>query len=117
MAAGICFRHPDQRHAFLPWNRAALAGRTLPGFEQAAEMALQAMSLFPDLPVVNWDLIVTASGPVFLEGNTCGDWILTNLSSLAGLETEPLVPLLQLWADGRDAGAPGAALRRPNGIG
>ena len=66
-------------------------------FDRAVEMVVRAMTLVPGLPLVSWDLIVTGSGPVILEGNTCGDWILTNLSVVQGMETIPLVPLLRRW--------------------
>jgi hypothetical protein len=97
MGSGIWFLRPSERYPRLPWNGALLAGRRLPCLDQALEMALRAMGLVPDLPLVNWDLIVTRSGPVILEGNTCGDWILTNLSAVQGMETIPLAPLLRRW--------------------
>jgi Sugar-transfer associated ATP-grasp len=98
MALGIWFRYPGQFYRHLPWNGAPLADRAVPELGHAVEMALQAMSLFPGLPLVNWDLIITASGPVILEGNTAGDWILTNFSSVQGIETQPLAPLLRRWS-------------------
>jgi hypothetical protein len=95
---GIWFLQPGERYSRLPWNQAPLADRPMPGLDCAVEMALRAMALFPGLPLVNWDLIVTHSGPVILEGNTGGDWTLTNLSTLQGLDTIPLVPLLRRWS-------------------
>jgi hypothetical protein len=94
---GIWFLHPGERYSRLPWNQAPLADRPMPGLRCGVEMVLRAMALFPGLPLVNWDLIVTHSGPVILEGNTCGDWMLTNLSTVHGLQTVPLVPLLRRW--------------------
>lgn len=98
MKSGIWFAHPEVRYDRLPWNRAPLFDRPLPGFQTSVEIVLRAMELFPGLPLVNWDLILTPAGPVILEGNTGGDWILTNLSTLQGIETVPLAPLLQRWA-------------------
>ena len=98
MGAGIWFLHPGIDYVALPWNKAPLAGGPVPDFLRAAEMALQAMVLLPGLPLVNWDLMLTPEGPVILEGNTCGDWILTNLSALQELDTPRLEPLLRRWA-------------------
>ena len=56
-------------------------------------MALHAMELVPDLPLVAWDIIPAAEGPVILEGNTGGDWILTCL----GAGDTDLVGLLHEW--------------------
>jgi hypothetical protein len=103
---GIWFLHPGERYLHLPWNRAPLAERPLPGFDCAVKIVLRAMALFPGLPLVNWDVIVTRSGPVILEGNTAGNWILTNLSTLQGLETVPLAPLLRRWITAPASRAP-----------
>jgi hypothetical protein len=75
----------------------------MPRLSDAIEMVVRAMALFPQLPLVNWDLIVTETGPVILEGNTCGDWILTNLSCALGWDRVPLEPLLCRWAWAADA--------------
>jgi hypothetical protein len=98
MERGLWFLNPGERYCELPWNQAPLVSRRLPDFERAAEITLRATALFPSLAIVNWDLIVTPSGPVVLEGNTCGDWILTNLPCALGLETVPLTPLLDRWS-------------------
>jgi len=103
MARGLHFFAPGERYERLPWNGAALTGRVPPGFDRAAEMALQATALFPGLALINWDVILTPGGPVILEGNSCGNWILTRLASIEGLETQPLAPLLQVWAETHEA--------------
>jgi hypothetical protein len=97
MKPGIWFLHPGTRYRSLPWNEAPLAARSLPGFDRAVRVVLDAMALFRGLPLVNWDVIVTSMGPVILEGNTSGDWILTNLSMVDGMNTAPLAPLLARW--------------------
>ncbi|HLO78509.1 MAG TPA: sugar-transfer associated ATP-grasp domain-containing protein [Magnetospirillum sp.] len=98
LTAGVILGEPARRHARLPWNGAPLAGRLLPGFAAASELALQAMTLLPGLPLATWDIIPTADGPVFLEGNSAGNWLLTNLAQACGLAPPPLPPLLRLWA-------------------
>jgi hypothetical protein len=113
MAKGIWFLHPNKRYARLPWNGAAIEGRVMPDFRRAADQVLRAMALVPGLALVNWDIIITESGPVILEGNTCGDWILTNLSMVSGTPTAPLTPILRLW----DGFSPAAVARtRDNAI-
>lgn len=97
MVRGIWFMHPGDRYERLPWNQAMLAGRAVPGWACAAQMAVDAMTLLPDLAIVNWDMIVTNDGPVMLEGNSGGNWILTQLSAVAGIETVALEPLLHRW--------------------
>jgi hypothetical protein len=97
MAHGIWFLRPQERFSMLPWNKSPLLGREMPHFEKAIEIVLSATSLIGRLAIVNWDLIVTPDGAVILEGNTCGDWILTNLSAAENLPTDPLAPLLSRW--------------------
>ncbi|MGE5477119.1 MAG: sugar-transfer associated ATP-grasp domain-containing protein [Bacteroidales bacterium] len=97
LTAGVILAEPARRHAHLPWNGAPLAGRALPGFAAAAELALRAMTLLPGLPLATWDVILTADGPVFLEGNSAGNWVLTNLPEACGLALPPLPPVLRKW--------------------
>ena len=98
MGTGHWFANPRERYSRLPWNQAPLAGRAVPDFEQAVSMVLRAMALLPGLALVNWDLILTSTGPVILEGNTGGNWILTRLAAVQGLENASLGPLLWRWA-------------------
>lgn len=93
LGPGLSFREAGRRFERLPWNEAPLAGRPLDAWPAVAAMALRAMELVPDLPLVAWDIIPSAEGPVILEGNTGGNWILTCL----GAGTRDLVGLLQEW--------------------
>jgi len=97
LVRGIWFLHAGERFASLPWNGAPIADRLLPGFARAAAMAIEAMALFPGLPLVSWDVILSADGPVILEGNSRGDWILTNLGAIDRSERS-LPALLRSWA-------------------
>jgi hypothetical protein len=93
LGPGLSFRESGRRFERLPWNDAPLAGRSLEAWPAAAAIALRAMELVPDLPLVAWDIIPAAEGPVILEGNSGGDWILTCL----GAGATDLVGLLQEW--------------------
>ncbi|WP_290978487.1 sugar-transfer associated ATP-grasp domain-containing protein [Ferrovibrio sp.] len=97
MAAGLVLGEPENRIFKLGWNAAPLAGRTLPGFGDAVAIALRAMAALPPLALVHWDIIPTANGPVLLEGNSSGSWILACLPGLYGLDAGPLPPLLVHW--------------------
>ena len=57
-------RHPDSGVIF--------AGRPVPFYRESVELALRAHRLFPALATVAWDIAVTPSGPLLLEGNH--DW-------------------------------------------
>lgn len=111
MCSGVWFLRPDERFNHLPWNAAPLADRTLPMLGQAVSAALQAMAIVPGLPLVNWDIILSPEGPVVLEGNTAGNWILTNLAPAQGVPAAPLIPLLSLWANEIQSPARGLAKR------
>lgn len=76
-----------------PW----LAGRPVPGFSDAVAAALRAMAAVPPLSLVHWDVILTPSGPVMLEGNSAGNWILASLPGVYGLDAGPLTPTLAQW--------------------
>jgi hypothetical protein len=99
MSVAVWFAEPAKRYSSLPWNGAAILGRRLPGVPCAIRLALSAMSLFPGLAVISWDLILTAKGPVVLEGNSCGEWILLNFDLIVGKRLEAAGKLLRLWCE------------------
>lgn len=92
---GLWFAEPGRRFTRAKWNSAPLAGRRMPAFAEAVAAVRRAMELVPGVALVTWDVIVTARGPVILEGNTGGDWILTSL----GADPGPLLDLLERWSD------------------
>lgn len=61
LRGGTVARHPD--------TGIALDGYEIPHFARAAELAVQLHRDLPGLHTVGWDLAITESGPVFLEGN------------------------------------------------
>lgn len=97
LAFGLSLASPHERLERLDWNGALLAGRRMPGFEAATTMALHVMAALPALPLVHWDIILTATGPVLLEGNSVGNWVMANLAGAFGLDAGPLAPLLACW--------------------
>lgn len=106
LSGGLLFARARERLDTLPWNGAKLAGCKVPAFAEAVAAVLTAMDAIPPLPLVNWDMIPTDSGPVLLEGNTGGNWILTNLPAVYGLTRAPLVPLLARWLEVSSAHRP-----------
>lgn len=94
MGPGLWFLNPTERYLRLPWNGAHINGRGLPAFQRSVDIVLHAMAILPNFPLVNWDLILSPEGPVILEGNTGGNWILTNLAAVHGMSAAPLTPLL-----------------------
>ncbi|MGC6328483.1 sugar-transfer associated ATP-grasp domain-containing protein [Rhizorhabdus sp. FW153] len=97
MMRGIRLSRPNDRLDRLPWNGAALKGRVLPDFGIALAAALRAMDALPPLPLVHWDFIPTASGPVLLEGNSSGNWIIATLPQLEGPVACDLADILAQW--------------------
>lgn len=97
LAAGMSLAAPGDRLERLIWNGAPLNGRAVPGFAAAVALSLRAMAALPPLPLVNWDVVPTATGPVLLEGNSAGNWTITSLPGVYGLDSGPLAPLLVRW--------------------
>jgi hypothetical protein len=61
----------------------AIAGEVLPGWDAARDQSLRLMGAIPFINYVGWDVIVTDSGPVFLEGNNyTGVRLLQSVSGL-----------------------------------
>lgn len=97
MLRGLALSRPNERIERLPWNASVLTGRRLPDFDRAVEAALTAMNALSPLPLVHWDVILTESGPVFLEGNSSGNWIIASLPGLEGQGACDLADLLACW--------------------
>ncbi|KQX22677.1 MULTISPECIES: sugar-transfer associated ATP-grasp domain-containing protein [unclassified Sphingomonas] len=100
-AAGLSLAEPRRRIERLEQG-ARLAGRIVPDFDEAVAMALRAMTGLPPLSLIHWDIILTPRGPVLLEGNAAGNWIVASLPGIFGLESGALVPTLAQWACARD---------------
>lgn len=94
---GVILGRGEQRLTHAPWNGAALAGRRLAGFDTARAMVLRAAEMLPALPLVSWDLILTAEGPVILEGNSGGNWLLTTLPRTEFPENDIIEDILLRW--------------------
>lgn len=94
---GVVLGQAERQLEHAPWNGATLAGRRLAGFDAARTAALRAMDLLPGLPLVSWDLIPTADGPVILEGNSGGNWILTTLPRIQFPQIEKTEEILPSW--------------------
>jgi|LSQX01.2.fsa_nt_gb hypothetical protein len=60
-------------HARHPESGAAIAGVMVPDWEQIVEGVLHALKCIPLLPYVGWDIVVTNSGFMILEGNSNTD--------------------------------------------
>jgi len=97
LSAGLCLAEPGERVETLSWNGAPVAGRRLDSFGEAVAMTLRATAALPPLPLVHWDMILTSTGPVMLEGNSSGNWIMANLPGVYGLAACALPPLLACW--------------------
>lgn len=97
MVQGLLLARPRDRLSVLPWHAAALENRKVPDFDEAVCAALSAMTALPDLPVVHWDVILSSEGPVMLEGNVSGNWILASLPGREGLAVCNLAHVLSAW--------------------
>lgn len=54
-------RHPD--------TGAEIEGRVVPQWQDCLHAAQRAHACFPDVTFIGWDVVVTPSGPIVLEGN------------------------------------------------
>ena len=53
-----------------PMTGTPIIGFTIPYFEEAKQMCLEAMRKVPQVRFVAWDVAITADGPRFIEGNS-----------------------------------------------
>lgn len=62
--------HASSLHARHPETGEAVAGVTVPHWNEAKAMSLKLARLFPGLYHVGWDICITAQGPRLIEGNS-----------------------------------------------
>lgn len=53
-----------------PMTGTPIIGFTIPFFEEAKQICLEAMRVVPQVRFVAWDVAITAQGPRFIEGNS-----------------------------------------------
>ncbi|MBU1325923.1 MAG: lasso peptide biosynthesis B2 protein [Alphaproteobacteria bacterium] len=119
LLGGVILSSPDDLLEAREPGGPRIAGRAVPRFAEAVGLALTATAAVPTLPVVHWDIMLTARGPVVLEGNGAGNWILATLPGRYGLERESLAATLarsaaQGW-QGADASRPTPVPRTGSG--
>ena len=70
-------RHPD--------TDAPMKGLTLPDWDRVKELSLSAAMTLPQLRLQAWDLALCRDGPVILEVNVGGDFILPQIATGTGI--------------------------------
>lgn len=53
-----------------PMTGTSIIGFTIPYWEEAKKMCLEAMKKVPQMRFIAWDVAITENGPVFIEGNS-----------------------------------------------
>lgn len=67
---GAGYDEAGNRYDVHPDTGEQLTGRTMPCFQEAYDLALEASRAFGFMGTLGWDIGVTADGPVIIEGNT-----------------------------------------------
>lgn len=98
LVRGHDLRQPQRLIECLPWQTRPFAGQLLPGWAQTVDATLAASEALPGLPLINWDVIITADGAQILEGNSQGNWFLTCLPEAQGLAAACAADILLAWA-------------------
>jgi hypothetical protein len=62
-------KRPCVIHHTHPATGARIAGARLPCWQETVEMVAKAAGLFPDRIMIGFDVAITDSGPVIIEGN------------------------------------------------
>lgn len=84
---------------FHPVTGARIAGAMLPEWPEVKALALRAHNVFNDRFVIGWDIAVTPSGPVLIEGNAYPDFAFLQRVHRQPAGESPIGPLLQNGLD------------------
>lgn len=84
LSAAIRIDNPFKNIEIHPQGRGKIAQTTLPYWSEAKDLCRQAHRIFPDLPIVGWDIAFTPQGALLVEGNLIWPveyWALTHLNN------------------------------------
>jgi len=87
--------HIDITHH--PDTKALILNRRVPMWNEVLELALHAHHEFSTFPSVGWDIAITPSGPVLIEGNYNWDVLLAQQPGWRPLGATRFVPHLRSW--------------------
>jgi hypothetical protein len=90
-------RHPD--------SGAPIEGFALPYWREVRELAITAHRTFPAMVSVGWDIAITASGPVLVEGNAVWCVDLAQMSTARPLADTPIPACLSRYLEGTSSPA------------
>jgi hypothetical protein len=85
---------PDDRTAYHPMTEAPVLGRTVPDWRDVLALARRAHRVFADRLLVGWDIALTPTGPVLIEGNSYPDTEFLQRVHDQPIGDSPLGPLL-----------------------
>lgn len=88
-----------------PGTGARIEGAALPLWAETKQLALEAARLFPDCPILGWDVAITPEGPVVIEANTCPQHVLRQTAARKGLMTPEFAAYLAETKARLEAGA------------
>lgn len=64
--------HAGKQYVVHPTTGEIIVGLKIPYWEEVKEMVLKAAEVTPEVKYIGWDVTVTPTGPVIIEGNSCG---------------------------------------------
>lgn len=82
------------RHTHHPVTGQAVSGRVLSNWPRIRELAVSAHGAFPHRVLIGWDIALTPTGAVLLEGNSSPDVMFPQRAYGEGFGRGPLAPLL-----------------------
>ncbi|HKJ72642.1 MAG TPA: sugar-transfer associated ATP-grasp domain-containing protein [Alphaproteobacteria bacterium] len=72
-------------HTHHPDTGEAITGSSVPNWKAVCDVALEAVRLFPDCPLIGWDIAPVEDGAVIVEVNITPDLMLPQLADRKGL--------------------------------
>ena len=87
LAATAPETHPD--------TGAQILGFTIPHFDHAKTLAINAHKVFKDVNLIGWDIAITGEGPVIVEPNITPDFFLPQVVDRRGMLDDKLKALIE----------------------
>jgi hypothetical protein len=80
-------RHHFKYASVIPGTDRSFVGFQLPHWDRVKEIALQAAAVFPWARAIGWDIAISDTGPVLIEGNSEWSTSLLQIPAPRGLLT------------------------------
>lgn len=93
VSTGVDFN--DQGDIIYTYDHAVLPGFQIPVWNEVCNLVKDACKVIPEVPIVGWDVAITANGPLLIEGNRTPNISVMEMVNIDGVASRFTQQILQ----------------------